>query len=97
MTYSAAARYWYAAAVILFSSGMAALDFLGLFAFVWLVIVLLLSAHWYVTRFILVCPDCREYLGKFRFGGYEPWLGPRCRYCGSDVGGLQVETKHPRL
>ena len=96
MTYSTVARYCYLILVVVFFGGAATLDFVGLFRFVIVLPILLLALAWYIQHFILVCPKCAEYLGRFRFGGYEPWLGPKCRYCDFDLKGIELEVRFPQ-
>ncbi len=93
MTYPTAAKLWYSSLVATFFGFGATLLYFDHFELVVLWPPLLVALVFFVNRRILVCPNCGEYPGRFRFGGYEPWLGPKCRYCDSDLKQAQVTLR----
>lgn len=37
------------------------------------------------AHFKMKCPQCKNYPSAFPHGGYGPWWGPSCRFCGRDL------------
>jgi len=95
MTYPTFARLLYVFTIVAFLGGAFLLDYLGLWKYFALLLfsIFFLSAGARVK--LLRCPICRESVGRSKTGYFAPWIGPNCRYCGSDLSKRHVVLRSP--
>jgi hypothetical protein len=93
MTCPQAARTFYIVVFIAFFAGAVLLDLIGHFQYMAIVMVLIVAAGGWMSRVVFRCPVCRESVGRSKNGYYAPWIGPRCRYCESDLSRSKVSLQ----
>ena len=95
MTYPTVAKSFYMLMFVSFLGAGFLIDYLGHFEFFIFVLLFVLLLNVWVSKALLRCPVCRESVGRSKSGYYAPWIGPSCRYCGSDLSKRHVNFRAP--
>jgi hypothetical protein len=93
MTYPAAARLYYILVLPIFLGSGFLLDHFGLFQYFIIVIVAIVASGGWLSKVVLRCPVCGESVGRSKNGYYAVWIGPKCRYCGSDLSARKISLR----